>query len=195
MKAICWQKRRTGPSWLLISSTVLPAGIPPPSFSSRPPIPTRIRRILSGGLALINLFRLEDCAPQTLGDLRFCFDLDPVFVNDEGMLILRVRGTPHFGNLDFSRAHLHRERILLKRVSLESVLFECRFTANTLFEVVVKPDHSVYNVFLDRLASLVGRLSLSADEQCGASEGFENHGKSLYEASKIDLGQFETHCV
>src|SRR6266566_10006279 len=111
------------------------------------------------------------------------------------MLILRVRGTPHFGNLDFSRAHLHRERILLERVSLESVLFECRFTADTLFEVVVKPDHSVDNVFLDRLSSLVGRLSLSADEQCGAAERFENHGKSLYETSEIHLGKFQTHRV
>src|SRR3989441_11528654 len=111
------------------------------------------------------------------------------------MLILRVRRPTHFGNLDFSRAHLHRERILLERVSLESVLFERRFAANTLFEVVVKPDHSINHVFLDRLPALTSCLSLSADEQGGAAEGFENHSESLYEASKIDLGQFETHCV
>src|SRR5260370_39624856 len=111
------------------------------------------------------------------------------------MLILRVRGTPHLGNLDFSRAHLHRERILLERVSLESVLFKRRFTANTLFEVVVKPDHSVDHVFLDRLSSLTGCLSLSADEQVGAAEGFENHSKPLYEASKIHLGKLHTPCV
>src|SRR5467141_4720428 len=87
--------------------------------------------------------------------------------------------TPHFGNLDFSRTHLHRERILLEGVSLESVLFECRFTADTLFEIVVKPDHSVDNVFLDRLPSLTSCLSLSADKQGGAAEGFENHSKPL----------------
>src|SRR6059036_3566688 len=104
------------------------------------------------------------------------------------MLILRVRRPTHFGNLDFSRAHLHRERILLERVSLESVLFERRFTADTLFQVVVKPDHSVDHVFLNRLSPLIGRLSLSADEKRGAAEGFENHSKPLYEASKIHLG-------
>src|SRR2546428_13881731 len=107
---------------------VLPAGIPPPSFSSRPPMPTRIRRTLSFGLALINLFRLEACAPQTLGDLGLRFDLDPVFVDDEGMLILRVRGTAHFGNLDFPRAQLHRVRVLFYSNNLDSILFECRFT-------------------------------------------------------------------
>src|SRR2546427_411109 len=90
---------------------------------------------------------------------------------------------------------LHGERILLERVSLESVLFKCCFAADTLFEVVVKPDHSVDNIFLDRLPSLTGCLSLSADEQGGAAEGFENHSKSLYEASKIHLGKFQTHCV
>src|SRR6266581_847277 len=95
------------------------------------------------------------------------------------MLILRVRGAAHFGNLDFSRAHLHGERVLLERVSFESVLFKCRFAANTLFEVVVKPDHSVDHVFLDRLASLTSCLSLSANKQGGAAEGFENHSKPL----------------
>src|SRR5690349_6362391 len=104
------------------------------------------------------------------------------------MLILRVRGTAHLGDLDFSSAHLHSERVLLQRISLESVLFECRFTTYTFFEVVMKPNHSVHDVLLDRLPSLIGCLGLSADEQCGAAEGFENHRKSLYEASKIHLG-------
>src|SRR6267143_589208 len=39
-----------------IKSTVLPAGIPPPSFSSSPPMPVRIRRIVSRGRVLINYF-------------------------------------------------------------------------------------------------------------------------------------------
>src|SRR5438132_13422963 len=111
------------------------------------------------------------------------------------MLILRVRSTTHLGNLDFSSAHLHRERVLLQGISLEGVLFECRFTADALFEVVVKPDHSVDNVFLDRLSSLVGHLSLSADEKRGAAEGFENHSQSLYEASKMHWGYFQAPCA
>src|SRR5690348_14171457 len=104
------------------------------------------------------------------------------------MLILRVRGTAHFGDLDFSSAYLHGERVLCQGVTFKGVLFECRFTADTLFEVVVKPDHSVDDIFLDGLPSLIGCLSLATNQQRGAAEGFENHSESLDETSKIDLG-------
>src|SRR5207253_6943835 len=101
--AICWQNSLTGPSWLLIKSTELPDGIPPPNFSSRPPIPVRIRRPWFDLLRLINILRLEDGSPQTFRNLRLGLNFDPVLSNDEGMKEVRVSSSSHFRNLDFSR--------------------------------------------------------------------------------------------
>src|SRR5882762_7621501 len=103
------------------------------------------------------------------------------------MLILGMGGTTHFWNLDFSRADLHRERVLLQRVSLERILFECRLTAHAFFEAVVKPDHPVDDIFLDGPSSLVSCFGLPTNQQCSAAEGLENHCQPLNEASKIDL--------
>src|SRR3989441_4180895 len=103
-------------------STELPEGIPPPSFSSKPPMPVRILRAPDLG-RLINVLRLEDGSPQTFRNLRLGLDFDPVLSNDERMEEVRVSSSSHFRNLDFSRAHLHRERILFQRVTLQRVLF------------------------------------------------------------------------
>src|SRR5437773_6709537 len=70
-------------------------------------------------LRLINILRLEDGSPQTFRNLRLGLDLNPVLSNDERMEEVRVSSSSHFRNLDFSRAHLHRERILFQRVTLQ----------------------------------------------------------------------------
>src|SRR5438132_592250 len=63
-------------------------------------------------LRLINILRLEDGSPQTFRNLGFGLDFDPILPNNEGVEEVGVSCSSHFRNLDFSRAHLHRERIL-----------------------------------------------------------------------------------
>src|SRR2546428_4577996 len=119
-----------------IRSTELPEGIPPPSFSSKPPMPVRMRRSRFAVFRLINVFRLEDGSPQTFSNLRLGLYFYPVLSNDKRVEEVRVSSASHFRNLNFSRAHLHRERILFERIALQRILLQRSLTTRTLPKTV-----------------------------------------------------------
>src|SRR5437773_1692528 len=115
--------KRSEPRTLEPAPFIIPGPSRPIGCWVGPPLPVRMRRPWFDLLRLINILRLEDGSPQTFRNLRLGLDLNPVLSNDERMEEVRVSSSSHFRNLDFSRAHLHRERILFQRVTLQRVLF------------------------------------------------------------------------
>src|SRR5690242_2888851 len=99
-------------------------------------MPVRILSWLDLG-RLINVFRLEDSSPQTFRNLGLGLDFDTVFPDDEGVKEVGVRSSSHFRNLDFSRAHLHCERVLFQRVALQRILLQSCLTTHTLLKTMV----------------------------------------------------------
>src|SRR5579864_3939834 len=108
--------------------------MPPPSFSSRPPMPVRIRSCLLALFRLINLFRLEYGSPQTLRNFGLRLHFDPLLSNGEWVKVMGVRRSSHLRNLDFSRPHFHCKRVFLKRVALQSILLQRSLTTDTFLK-------------------------------------------------------------
>src|SRR6266705_1367704 len=101
-----------------MSNTVLPAGIPPPSFSSRPPMPVLIRRIIRRDEVerLINFFRLEYCPSQALCYLWRRLYFDSFLPDSERVEVVGVGSPPHLWYLYSPGSDFHRERVFFERV-------------------------------------------------------------------------------